>query len=71
MAKVTGPLHSLIAHGDFAKQLTYRRVLSNNVVSEYAKPTDRKTNAQTAHRHGMFQARAAWRACLRRGPART
>ena len=62
MAKVVGPLHSLAAHGDFAKQLTFRRVLSNNVVSEYAKPTDRKSSAQTAHRAGMRDARAAWRA---------
>ena len=62
MAKVIGPLHSISAHGDFAKQLTFRRVLSNNVVSGYVKPTDRRTEAQTAHRLGMRQARAAWRA---------
>ena len=61
MAKVTGPLHSLTAQGDFAKIVTFRRVGQNNVVSEYSAPTDRKTTAQNAHRFGMLQAREAWR----------
>ena len=61
MAKVIAPFYSLTAHGDVAKQLTYRRVLANNVVSNYARPTDHRSNAQSAHRTAMVQARAAWR----------
>jgi hypothetical protein len=48
MAKVTGPLHSLTAQGDFGKILTYRRVGQNNVVSEYFAPNDQNSNAQIA-----------------------
>ncbi|MBN1560349.1 hypothetical protein JW998_08870 [candidate division KSB1 bacterium] len=64
MAKVIAPFFSLTASGDLAKALTYRRVLANNVVSDYARPTDRRSNAQAAHRTGMLQARTAWRALL-------
>jgi hypothetical protein len=62
MAKVIGPLHSLVASGDFGKILTYRRVGHNNVVSEYAAPTDNRSTPQTVHRTAMRTARAAWRA---------
>ena len=61
MTKVIGPLHSLIASGDFGKILTYRRVGHNNVVSEYAAPTDNRSTPQTVHRSAMQNARAAWR----------
>ena len=62
MAKVIGPLHSLIASGDFGKILTFRRVGRNNVVSEYSTPTDNRSTPQTVHRTAMRNARAAWRA---------
>jgi hypothetical protein len=62
MAKVIGPLHSLVASGDFGKILTYRRVGSNNVVSEYSSPTDNRSIPQTVHRTAMRTARAQWRA---------
>lgn len=62
MAKVTGPLLSLSAHGAFAKTLIFRKHGNMTVVIPYNKPTGEKSILQNAQRVLMKQARLEWRA---------
>lgn len=60
MAKVAGPLMSILASGSIGKRLTYRTVAGRCIVSRWTPPTNPRSDGQVSNRTLFAEAMTAW-----------